>query len=174
MTRRRTDIGIIRSVSPARREIRVTPVAGAEKLFDRLRLVEVRLADQTELRCRIQEVRDETGGKILTLTPGVPRETVARMKGATLWAAAEPEAEAAEEAYELEDLDGLTVLDRAGAVIGAVTSLYSAGGNDAIEVTRPGGGKVLLPVVEQVIASVNLERGEIVVNDIAPYAVEED
>jgi len=172
MTPRRADIGIVRSVSPARREIRVTPRAGAENLFDRLGLVEVVLADKVVLRCRVREVRDGTGGKILTLTPGVPRETVARMKGATLQAAAEPEAEKG--AYTLEELNGLTVLDKTGSVIGAVTGLYSAGGNDAIEVTRPGGGTTLLPVIEQVIASVNVERGEVVVNDIAPYAVEED
>jgi len=172
MTPRRADIGVVRSVSPARRELRVTPLAGAGKLFDRLGLVEVVLADKVVLRCRIQGIRDETGGKILTLTPGVPRETVARMKGATLRAAVEPEAE--ERAYTLEELDGLTVLDKTGSVIGAVTSLYSAGGNDAIEVTRPGGTSILLAVVEQVIASVNVERGEIIVNDIAPYAVEED
>lgn len=172
MTPRRADIGVVRSVSPARREIRVTPLAGAENLFDRLGLVEVVLADKVVLRCRIQEIRDETGGKILTLSPGVPRETVARMKGATIEAAAEPEAE--QQAYKVEELNGLTVLDKTGAVIGTVTSLYSAGGNDAIEVTRPGGGTILLPVIEQVIAAVNVERGEIIVNDIAPYAVEED
>ncbi|MCX5772450.1 MAG: PRC-barrel domain-containing protein [Candidatus Hydrogenedentes bacterium] len=172
MTARRTDIGVVRSVSPARREIRVTPLAGAEHLFDRLGLVEVVLADKVVLRCRIQEVRDETGCKILTLTPGVPRETVARMKGARLVAAAEPAA--AEATYQFEDLDGLTVLDKTGSVIGTVTSLYSAGGNDAIEITRPGGGTILLPAVDQVIAAVNVDRGEMVVNDIAPYAVEED
>ncbi len=172
MNPRRTDIGIVRSVTPARREIRVTPSTGAEKLFDRLGLVEVMLPGNELLRCRVKLVRDDTGGKILELTPGVPRETVARMKGAILSVAVETEAEAGE--YSLEELDGLTVLDKSGAVIGAVTSLYSAAGNDAMEITRADGSTVLVPVVEQVIASVDLDKGEMVVNDIAPYAVEED
>jgi ribosomal 30S subunit maturation factor RimM len=71
-------------------------------------------------------------------------------------------------------LDGLRVLDRSGAAIGVVTSLYSAGGHCAMEITRPDGTSVLVPVAAPVIASVDLERGEVVVNDIAPYAVEED
>jgi ribosomal 30S subunit maturation factor RimM len=172
MTARRTDIGIVRSATPARREIRVTPVAGAETLFERLGLVEVVLPDKELLRCRVKLVRDETGGKILTLTPGVPRETVARMKGATISVAVETEAET--DGYSLEDLDGLTVLDQSGAVIGEVTELYSGGGNDAMEITRADGSTVMVPVIDQVISAVNLDKGEMVVNDLAPYAVEED
>ncbi len=40
------------------------PLARAGAEFDRLEFVDLRLADQTELRCRVQEVRDEAGSKV--------------------------------------------------------------------------------------------------------------
>lgn len=160
----------MRSVNPARREVRVTPAPGAANAFSALELVELDLIDGNRLRCRVAGVRDEAGGKILTLSPGVPRETVARMKGSTLSA----EVEVAAEGYPVEELNGLTVLDEAGSELGTVTAVYTAGGSEAVEITAPDGSTLLLPVIEQVIASVNIERGEIVVKDIEPYAVEED
>lgn len=172
MPPRRIEIGAVRSASPARREIRVTPLAGGKNRFAGLTRADIRLSDGTELQCRIAGVRDETGGKILTLTPGTTRDTVARMKGATVLAAAEPAVSTA--GYEFEELEGLAVLDWTGSRIGTVTSLYASGGNAAIEVTRLDGRSLMLPAIEQVIASVDVEQGEMVLNDFAPYAVEEE
>lgn len=160
----------MRSVNPARREIRVVPGPGFEEVFSKLELVELRLTDGSRLRCRVAMVREEAGGKILTLTPGVPRETVAGLKGAAL--SAEVEAEPA--GYAVEELNGLRVLDEAGGELGTVRAVYAAGGSEAMEIARPDGSTLLLPVIEQVVGSVDIERGEIVVKDIEPYAVEED
>ena len=64
--------------------------------------------------------------------------------------------------------------DRSGQTLGHVVSAYAAGGNTVIEVARTEGGRFLAPVISQTIYAVDVDRGEVIVNDLAPYAVEED
>ena len=60
------------------------------------------------------------------------------------------------------DLIGMTVHDTAGASLGRVRSLMETGANDVVVVE--GGSEILIPfVLEQVVRSVDLVRGNIVV-----------
>jgi 16S rRNA processing protein RimM len=69
---------------------------------------------------------------------------------------------------------GLTVVGEGDAVLGTITELIETRANDVIEVAKPGGGSLLLPVIEQVIESVDLETGRVYVGDIAPYVVDDE
>ena len=175
MKMRRIDIGTVKSVNPAKREVRVTTAGcAAEKLFSELAAVEFVLPDGTAVKGRVAAVRDDAGGKIIAMTPGMTRDTVGALKGARVLVTrvrvtAEPEAGG----YELVDLNGMSVIDAGGGRIGEVTNIYAAGGNEAIEIERPDGSTLLVPLIEQVVESVDVERGEIVLRDIEPYAVEE-
>jgi ribosomal 30S subunit maturation factor RimM len=93
------------------------------------------------------------------------------MRGAAIWIG-ESECEAAEAAYALADLQDLEVQDTEGRRIGKVADVYATGAHGVIEIATGGGMTLSVPVIEPVIASVDLEQGVIVVNDIAPYAVE--
>jgi 16S rRNA processing protein RimM len=71
-----------------------------------------------------------------------------------------PEANPGE--YYWSDLEGLTVVNTAGAVFGTVTKLIATGANDVLVVQ--GDEERLIPFVpEQVIKSVELDEGRIIV-----------
>lgn len=58
------------------------------------------------------------------------------------------------------ELVGLTVRDRAGAVLGRVTDVFATGSNDVI-VVRGGERELLLPAIESVLLEVAPDRGEL-------------
>ncbi len=180
MAKRPLEIGAVRSVNPARREVRVTPLPGMEGHFTGLRRVSVLLTGPgtpNEMNCRVEKVQERADDVILTLTPGVSRDDVARMKGAIV------ATEAAEVEEEMETgygwLEGFQVVDQTGRRLGKVARVYPTGANDVIEVAKCGGGTFLLPAIPQVIACVERESpadggpGVLVVNEIAPYIVED-
>ena len=64
--------------------------------------------------------------------------------------------------YYWSDLEGLTVVNTAGGRLGTVTKLIATGANDVLVVQ--GDGELLIPfVLEQVVKSVELDEGRIVV-----------
>jgi len=65
--------------------------------------------------------------------------------------------------YLEEDLIGLAVVEAGGRELGAITSVIATGANDVWEVALAGGGELLLPVVEEVILSVDIEGQKVVV-----------
>lgn len=69
-----------------------------------------------------------------------------------------------EEGYYICDLLGCTVETDEGAVLGTVVDVFPTGSND-VYVVRPEKGKdILLPVIDDVILSVDIEAEKIVVH----------
>jgi 16S rRNA processing protein RimM len=57
---------------------------------------------------------------------------------------------------------GLTVVDRDGAILGTLDEVIETGANDVYRVRTPDGGDLLLPALDDVIVSVDLDAGRIV------------
>jgi len=168
------EIGAIRSVQPARRKVRVAPRPGMGRYLTQAHWVEAVLRDGSHLRCRVESARERGGVVVVTLSAGVTRDTVARLRGATVLVDVDDEERVGRDGYRLEDLKGLSVLDRTGKCLGTVATVYAAGTNEVFEVAKGGGGSLLLPAIAQVIAEVDLDKGAMVLNDVAPYAVEDE
>jgi 16S rRNA processing protein RimM len=66
--------------------------------------------------------------------------------------------------YYHHQLLGLKVLDSQSRLLGILTEILETGANDVYVVTSDEGVETLLPVVESVIVSVDLEKGEMRVN----------
>jgi 16S rRNA processing protein RimM len=64
--------------------------------------------------------------------------------------------------YYIDDLVGLTVKDKDGGVIGILREVWETPANAIYQVLGEGGEEVLLPAVEDVILSVDIEGGEII------------
>ena len=166
-------IAVVRSVNPARRELRVEPRPGYGHLLDAPGWVHV-ARGKTPLRCKVAEAAWHGEVAILRLAPGVPRDLAAGMKGAELVCAAETCAAPEAGLDDLESLTGMRVRLEDGSLLGTVSEVYAGRGNAAITVEKTGGGRVLLPVIEALIREVDGARGELRVGDIAPYAVHEE
>lgn len=164
-------IGRVRSVTPGRRLLRVIPTRGGDRSFECLGWIYVARPDEREaIRCRVTEVREEPGQFALTLSAGVPRDMVARMKGAEIVIAVE---EGTAPQRTAGDYIGLKAMDESGAEIGEVKAVELSPAHDVLEIEKVGGGAVLVPAIEQVIASVDWDSGVIVLRDLTPFAVEE-
>ena len=167
-------VGTVTSVNPARRTLRVRPVPGGRRLLEGAAWVHVTLRDDTALRCRVASVAPGEKVFVVTLAPGVTRDTVARMKGASV-ALSEEGARAGDDTWHhVSELLEFTVLDEGGHCLGAVAQVYATGTNAVLEIEKAGGGTVLVPAIDEVIAQVDVRRRALTVRDIAPYAVEEE
>ncbi len=162
-------MGVVRSVNPARRELRVTPARAAGRDWASVAWAVVALRDGTELRCRVREVRVEPRGLVVALAAGVTRDSVARCEGATVAVEA---AESAAETFRAADVLGFEAVDAAGGRLGTVTDVIETGAHDVIEVTREDGATALFPALETLIVSVDAVKGQVALGDIGPYTVE--
>ncbi|MCX5757422.1 MAG: PRC-barrel domain-containing protein [Candidatus Hydrogenedentes bacterium] len=168
MTARRVEIGSVRSVNPARRELRIRPVVDTVPTDPPPQWLYVLDADGRETQCRIEQAH----GDVVMLAAGVTRDAVARMRGATVYADVDATVTASWQ-DRMAALEGFEVIDEAGNRLGTVAAVYATGANGAIEVAKADGGSLLLPAIERVIASVDMERGRVAVKDIASYKVED-
>jgi 16S rRNA processing protein RimM len=166
------EIGKVRSVNPARRELRVQPFPAHDHEFESLERIRVRKGAAPPLRCRVLSM-DRTGSEIrLRLSPGVSTDRVAAMKGGTVVLAAEEQHAPPEETVPVPDLLALDVFDDTGAQLGTVTGVCEAPANDVIVIRKPDGGEILLPLVEAVVRGIDLDARRMHVGDIGPHVVE--
>lgn len=168
----RVRAGTVRSVNPARRELRVDPDPAHAHEFDGCDWLRVVPADGQELRCRVSTIRCHGDEVIVMLTPGVPRDTVALMKGAAVVLTPEECAVSPDTVWRVTDWVGWQVVGMDGASIGAVAEVFATPANAAFAVRRSDGGGVTLPAVPEVVVEIDGERGLIRVRDIERYGVE--
>ena len=166
--------GRVLRVNPARRELRIEVQPGRARTDEELEWVQTVLRDGSELKCRVEQIRLGDGTAVMNLAPGVTRDNVARMKGATLNVLADAHARRNDGDYTVEELKGLRVVNETGDELGVVETIYATDANAALEIVRSDGTGFLVPAIPQVIERIDWERNEIVVGDIAPYVVNDE
>jgi 16S rRNA processing protein RimM len=97
---------------------------------------------------------------ILALEGCEDRDAVAALRGSELLVDRSVAPELGAEEWWAEDLEGCTVHD-AGTPVGTVRRLVALPSCEVLEVTRPGSGDLLVPLVGDAVRSVDIERGEI-------------
>ncbi|QZA33475.1 ribosome maturation factor RimM [Hydrogenibacillus sp. N12] len=90
-------------------------------------------------------------------------EAAEALRGAVLKVAEADREPLPEGTYYFDQIIGLSVVDEAGAVLGAVKEILKPGANDVWVVARPGRRDLLLPYIPDVVRAVDLEGGRIVV-----------
>jgi 16S rRNA processing protein RimM len=68
--------------------------------------------------------------------------------------------------YYLHQLYGLLVVDEAGAEIGKVREVLETGANEVLVVTRPGQADALIPMIRDVVRTLDIPGGRIVISPI--------
>lgn len=108
---------------------------------------------------------------LLTLAGVSDRLSADQLRGTDVWIPESQAAPLAEGEYFLHDLVGLRVQTDEGAELGTVREAFDTGANDVLVVTRPEGGEVLLPMIQDVVKSLNVPGGLIIVH-LLPGLVE--
>ncbi|MBM3288889.1 MAG: hypothetical protein FJY92_01935 [Candidatus Hydrogenedentes bacterium] len=164
-------IGNVRSVNPARRELRIDAAKTVEENVRRAPRVRVVPSGGAPIVCAVDAVDANAGGLIVTLGAGVSRDTVARMKHAAIEIERARRKTSATAEMDAADWIGLDVVGADGARIGVIRGCIESAAHDILEMETPEGSEVLVPAIEQTVESIDLEAGRVVVRDIAPYAV---
>ncbi|MBI5095795.1 MAG: hypothetical protein HZB26_25605 [Candidatus Hydrogenedentes bacterium] len=173
MVEPRIRIGSVYSVNAARRQVRVDPVPAYQSAYAAMKWIRIAPSGGPELRCKVETAKVSGGAVILSLSPGIARDTVAQMKGAAV-VALSGEVKARQTSLKAEDVLGMTIVEEQGQVLGSISEAYTGGANDAIEVRRPDDTTFLLPLIEELVARVDWEQGKVVVRDITPYVVTDE
>ena len=58
---------------------------------------------------------------------------------------------------------GLDVVNESGEPLGVIARVLETGANDVYLVERPGGGELLIPAIKDVVKTVDLDGGRMVV-----------
>jgi len=164
-------MGTVKSVNPARRELRIDPTKRFEKGAKDLEAVRVFLGQDQPLLCRVDAISANPAGLIVTLGAGISRDQVARMKNAVVDAPPLKRARATAETMAASEWIGLEVLGVDGARIGRIAGCIESPAHDILEIDAPDGQQLLLPAIEQTVESIDLDAGRVLVRDIRPYVI---
>lgn len=164
-------IGTVRSVNPARRELRIDPARTTSSGAEKVSRVRVTIHGGETLLCIVENVSANPGGTIVTLGAGIPRDAVARMKGAAVESEKPPRKPAAPKEMAAEDWIGLDVIGADGSSIGVIRGCIESRAHDILEIETPDGKQLMLPAIEQTVESIDLETRRVTVGDIAPYVI---
>jgi ribosomal 30S subunit maturation factor RimM len=193
MAERRMQVGYVRSVNPARRQMRIAVLPGCAERLAEAPWIFLVLDDGSEMRCRVETVirpsrsqvaarsqvklgnelrkRHSAGDEwTVVLAAGVTRDNVSRARNASVMINCDP---ACEEERAAPEWIGFRVVDSAGVSLGTIVNMYWTGANSVIEIARGGGGALLAPAIDPVIARVDAAEKLVVLGDYAPYSVEE-
>jgi 16S rRNA processing protein RimM len=72
----------------------------------------------------------------------------------------------AEDEYFIHQLYGLLVVDESGAEVGKVREVLETGANEVLVVTRPGQADALIPMIRDVIRTLDIPGGRIVISPL--------
>lgn len=112
---------------------------------------------------RISHVRWKNQLLLLAFQGIEDRDEALKLRNQLLYVRAEESPDLPEGDYYHHQLIGLRVMDESSQPVGVLTEIIETGANDVFVVTPESGPAVLLPVIESVVLSVNLEKGEIIV-----------
>ncbi len=153
-------VGKVVGLHGVRGEVKLLPYDD-EDLFTYRKLLPVRGG----VPCRpltVERARRHKGLYILKLRGIDSRDEAAELLGRELHVNRSEVPEPAEGEYFSSDLIGSEVFTEEGRALGKITKIFSTGSNDVFEV-RGAHGEVLIPVIEDVIISIDLSHKRVTV-----------
>lgn len=171
-------VGRVRSVQMARRELRVAVTEDCMRHFDGVRWLWIAAPGlkpsglgRSTVRCRVESVRlaDESS-LIVMLSPGVPRDWVALMKGGEARLPKSQLRPPSAEDYSANDLQGMAVAE-GGETIGVIIRAYDNGAYAVAEIELRNGARGALPLAGPVVESVDFAEGVVHVRDASDRMV---
>ncbi len=127
--------------------------------------MEIRFTSRTggETLRTIERVRVHQGRPMIKLDGVDSREEAEVLRGEVLWLTREQVGELPDGRYFVQDIIGLAVYSEAGEMLGRVEEILCMPASD-IYVVRGEGGEILLPVIDEVVLSVDVDGDRIVVH----------
>jgi ribosomal 30S subunit maturation factor RimM len=166
----RTHIGVVLTVSPGQRRLRIEMATSFVSYALSLSVLECRKKDGSVLKCRVASSTKTSDGIAVMFVAGVPRDTIAQLKKARIVVASDHIVRDPQR-YDIEELVGLSVFDAEGMDVAIVASGFDTTANGMIEVQLTNGAVMVLPVVPEVVDRVDWLVNRVVLQPGVPLDV---
>ena len=154
------EVGKIVNTHGLRGEVKVVPWTDYPEVFEDIKNVSLKSGDIF----KINGVKYQKNNIILKLNGVDKIEDAEKLKNNILYAKKEELGELPESVYYVADLIGLIVKTDEGEVLGAISDVINTGANDIYEVKREDKKPLLIPVIDDVVLDVSLEKREVLVH----------
>ena len=153
-------VGVISSTHGVRGEVKVFPTTDDVKRFKRLKEVILETGKE-ELLLEIEGVKFFKQFAILKFKGFDNINDIEKYKGKSLFVTRKNAVPLRRDEYFIADLQGLSVEDEDGNLIGTLRDVMETGANDVYIVDMTDGREVLLPAIKECILDVDVEGGKI-------------
>lgn len=163
------EVGKITNTHGLRGEVKVTPWTDSPDVFEELEYVYARLRG-ADTRLDVKHVKYQKNNIIVAFAQITSIEQAEQFKNSVLFAPKELLGSLPENVYYIADLVGCSVWDENGE-IGTLSDVFTTGSNDIYDIKRNGNKNLLVPIIDGVVQSVDIENKRIVIK--IPEGLEE-
>lgn len=149
-------VGQIVNTHGLRGEVKVVAWTDTPDDFERLKYVYADIGRQKQV-LHIRSIKYQKTNLIVSLEESSSIEQAEGLKGAVLYVDREQLGEP-EQGYYICDLIGISVHTDTGALLGKIVEVLQTGSNDVYVVRPPEGKDILLPVIDEVVLSVDIDQ----------------
>ncbi len=155
------EVGKIINTHGLRGEVKVVTWTDSPEVFEELSYVVAKMHGE-EVRLDVSGVKYQKNNIIVKFAQFDSIEKAEQYKNAVLLASRDELGELPEGVYYIADLIGCSVFAD-GEKIGVLADVFSTGSNDVYDIKREGRKNLLVPIIEGVLKSVDIENKEIVI-----------
>ena len=153
-------VGVISSTHGIRGEVKVFPTTDDPDRFRKLKQV-ILDTGREQKGLEIEGVKFFKQFVILKFKDIDNINDIEKYKGKSLYVTREHAVKLKKDEYFIADLIDMQVELEDGTAFGVLTDVIQTGANDVYEVKRPDGKEVLLPVIDECILDVDLEKQQV-------------
>lgn len=157
------EIGKIVNTHGLRGEVKIVPWTDYPDDFERIKNVTVKLRNKT-VECTIKSVKYQKNNIIVGFNEIKDINEAEELKNAVVYASREELGELPEGVYYIADLIGMKVYNEANEFIGKIGDVLKTGSNDVYIVKQDGKKDLLLPVIDDVVLSVDTDKRVVTVH----------
>jgi len=155
------EVGKIINTHGLRGEVKIVTWTDSPEVFEELKFVIAKTRGQ-ETRLDIKNVKYQKNNIIVAFSQLTAIEEAEKLKNAVLLVPREELGELPEGVYYIADLVGCEVFDKNGK-IGDLVDVFSTGSNDVYDIKRDGKKNLLVPIIDGVLQSVEIEDKKIII-----------
>jgi 16S rRNA processing protein RimM len=157
-------VGIITAAFGLRGQVKMRTITNNP---DTLRRVRTLYLGPSRKPYRLTTLHEPKPGTLVLTLDGVADRTAAEdMRGNEVFIHDRDAAPLAEDEYFIHQLYGLQVLTEDGSAIGKVREVLETGANEVLVVTRPGQADALIPMIRDVVRTLDIPGGRIIISPL--------
>ena len=157
-------IGYVSAAHGVNGEVRIAPLTDFPERFRRMDALNLYLNGTQVRRLNVSRIRKHESRGELIIESDIPdRNEAERLVGASVLIEPEDRVSLPEGSFWVDDLIGLTVVDREGKALGVVEDLLSTGGKELYEIRDESGKRHYIPAVDDFVKEIDPASGRITV-----------